>query len=170
MVLLLYICENIIGLIEELNFLLCRNSADDGNSNTLRKAGSKIATNGSLNMSKKHQSPVRQASVLHAQSWQEEPALNEEVVDDIDSEDNEHYATLNEQHHYSTLRKGHPAGSGSSRYQRNSRSAQMSHFSQFSRLPPGTKKLQQLCFDIDQLFQFQKDQVLRTESYLQFQT
>ena len=121
-------------------------------------------------MSKKHQSPVRQASVLHAQSWQEEPALNEEVVDDIDSEDNEHYATLNEQHHYSTLRKGHPAGSGSSRYQRNSRSAQMSHFSQFSRLPPGTKKLQQLCFDIDQLFQFQKDQVLRTESYLQFQT
>ena len=75
-------CENIIRLIKELNFLLCRNSADDGNSSTLRKAGSKIATNGSLNMSKKHQSPVRQASVLHAQSWQEEPALNEEVVDD----------------------------------------------------------------------------------------
>ena len=125
-------------LIEEFKFFLCRNSTDDGNSNTLRKAGSKIATNGSLNMNKKHQSPVRQASVSQVQAWQEEPPLNEEVVDDIDSEENEHYATLTEQHHYSTLRKGNPASSGgSNRYQRNSRSAQMSHFSQFSRLPPG---------------------------------
>ena len=115
-------------------FPASRTIADDGNS-TLRKAGSKIATNGSLNMNKKASSPVRQASVL--QSWQDDNTLNEEVVDDIDSEENEHYATLSEQHHYSTLRKSN--NSSSSRHQRNPRTNQLSHFSQFSRLPPGRK-------------------------------
>ena len=115
-----------------------RVSADDG---TLRKSGSKIATNGSLQIHKKHQnqSPVRQASVVSpVQSWHEDirdMGLNEEVVDDvdIDSEENEHYASVSDQHHYSTLRKGSQSSSGPSRYQRNS------HFSQFSRLPPGDK-------------------------------
>ena len=96
----------------------------------------RIATNGSLNMTKKHLSPVRQASAVHHQSWQDDQDLNEEVVDDIIDdvdEDGEHYATLTDQNHYSTLRKM----SGTNRYQRNPRTAQMSHFSQFSRLPPG---------------------------------
>ena len=90
-------------------------------------------------MNKKHLSPVRQQTTV-TQSWQEDPTLNEEVVDDIDidSEENEHYATLGEQHHYSTLRKGSQSGSGPSRYQRNS------HFSQFSRLPPGMKTIKHL--------------------------
>ena len=110
--------------------------ADDGNS-TLRKTGSKIATNGSLNMNKKASGPVRQASVL--QSWQDDNTLNEEVVDEIDSEENEHYATLSEQNHYSTLRKAN--NSSSSRHQRNTRNTQLSHFSQFSRLPPGILKV-----------------------------
>ena len=86
-------------------------------------------------MTKKHPSPVRQASMVHPQPWQDDHDLNEEIVDDIIDdvdEDGEHYATLPDQNHYSTLRKN----SGTNRYQRNPR-AQMSHFSQFSRLPPG---------------------------------
>ena len=92
----------------------------------------RIATNGSLTMSKKQPSPVRQA-VAHHQDWQDDVNLNEEVVDDIDHD--EHYEALSEQNHYSSLRKGN------SRYQRNPRVAQMSHFSQFSRLPPGIYQL-----------------------------
>merc|ERR1712066_848420 len=83
-------------------------------------------------MNKKASGPVRQASVL--QSWQDDNTLNEEVVDEIDSEENEHYATLSEHNHYSTLRKAN--NSSSSRHQRNTRNTQLSHFSQFSRLPP----------------------------------
>ena len=90
-------------------------------------------------MTKKHPSPVRQASIVHHQSWQDDHDLNEEVVDDIIDdvdEDGEHYTTLPDQNHYSTLRKNSTTP-GTNRYQRNPRSAQMSHFSQFSRLPPG---------------------------------
>ena len=90
-------------------------------------------------MTKKHPSPVRQASVLHHQPWQDDHDLNEEVVDDIIDdvdEDGEHYSTLPDQNHYSTLRKN-SGTSGTNRYQRNPRTAQMSHFSQFPRLPPG---------------------------------
>ena len=88
-------------------------------------------------MNKKASGPVRQASVI--QSWQDDNTLNEEVVDEIDSEENEHYATLSEHNHYSTLRKAN--NSSSSRHQRNTRNTQLSHFSQFSRLPPGFSEL-----------------------------
>ena len=76
--------------------------------------------------------PARQ-TLVNQRLWPDE-GLDEDTVDDVDTqeEDSEHYATLSDQNHYSTLRKT-PSGS---RYQRNARTAQMSHFSQFSRLPP----------------------------------
>ena len=79
------------------------------------------------------QPPPARQTLVNQRLWPEE-ALDEDTVDDVDTqeEDTEHYATLSDQNHYSTLRKT-PSGS---RYQRNARTAQMSHFSQFSRLPP----------------------------------
>ena len=119
----------------------------------------RIATNGSLTMSKKQPSPVRQA-VAHHQDWQDDVNLNEEVVDDIDHDD-EHYEALSEQNHYSSLRKGN------SRYQRNPRAAQLSHFSQFSRLPPGIyQSLTSKILNVNFFLQFPSDRVWRTESCL----
>ena len=76
--------------------------------------------------------PARQ-TLVNQRLWPDE-GMEEDTVDDVDTqeEESEHYATLSDQNHYSTLRKT-PSGS---RYQRNARTAQMSHFSQFSRLPP----------------------------------
>ena len=111
--------------------------AEEAGTSSLRKAGTKIATNGSLNLTKKHSSPARQAQAQASQpqSWQEDAALAEEGVDEADSEEGEqHYATVtSDQHTYTALRKGPQ----SARYQRNPRANQLSHFSQFSRLPPG---------------------------------
>lgn len=123
--------------LQLLIVVIPRMVAEEAGTSSLRKAGTKIATNGSLNLTKKHSSPARQAQAQASQpqSWQEDAALAEEGVDEVDSEEGEqHYATVtSDQHTYTALRKGPQSG----RYQRNPRANQLSHFSQFSRLPPG---------------------------------
>ena len=66
-----------------------RMAPEEAGTSSLRKAGTKIATNGSLNLNKKHSSPARQAQASQPQSWQEDAALAEEGVDEVDSEEGE---------------------------------------------------------------------------------